>query len=51
MRKTRKTAKIRRSWNINPKTRVKKSAKKYKRQDIKKQITKILKGLKDEKDT
>ena len=41
--KKKKKIKIRKSWNINPKTRVKESAKKYGRAKKKKELKDILK--------
>lgn len=42
-RKTPKIPKIRRSWIINPKTRVREGLKKYKRAKVKKELREILK--------
>lgn len=44
-RKTPQIPKIRKTWVINPKTRVKESLKKYKRAKVKKELKKITKEL------
>jgi len=49
MKKTK--PKIRRTWKINPKTRVKKSDKIYKRTKAKQQLKKIVKRTEDEENT
>ncbi len=41
--KKRKKVKVRRLWNINPKTKVKKSFKRYRRTNKKKELKDILK--------
>ncbi len=51
MKKPSKKVKIRKTWKINPATRVQKSKKRKPRQSVKKGLKEILKGKKDEEDT
>lgn len=46
-----KRVKIRKTWKINPATRVHRGSKEYKRQNAKKELKKLLKRLRDEKDS
>ena len=48
MSKINKKVKVRKVWEINPATRVKKNAKIYKRQKFKKEVKKYLEDLDDD---